>query len=42
MHACEQDKGPYPPSISIGEMADQEFYRVLLERHGEGYWEADW
>jgi len=42
MHAFEASRGDYPPSLDIGTEADQDFYQILQERHGERYWEADW
>ena len=35
-------KGEFPPSLSIGDMADQSFYDTLEKRHGTGYFKADW
>jgi arylsulfatase A-like enzyme len=42
MEAFVASKGEFPPSLSIGASADQEFYKELAERHGPGYWKADW
>lgn len=35
-------KGEFPPSLSIGDEADHEFYNILLERHGPDYFKVDW
>ena len=34
-------KGAFPPSLSIGDEADDEFYETLLERHGPDYFNVD-
>lgn len=34
-------KGEFPPSLSIGDEADHEFYEILLERHGQDYFKLD-
>lgn len=42
MEVCVSSKGEFPPSLSIGDEADKEFYKILTERHGEEYWKAEW
>jgi arylsulfatase A len=42
MEACVASKGPLPPSLPIGDMADHHFYQILRERHGPDYWRVDW
>ena len=42
MDAYRVSKGEFPESLVIGDAADHHFYRILAERHGEGYYRADW
>lgn len=42
MKLYEASKGEFPPSLSIGDEADKEFYDILLERHGPDYYTVDW
>ncbi len=34
-------KGAFPPSLSIGDEADHDFYEILLERYGPDYFKVD-
>jgi arylsulfatase A len=42
MNAFRATKGKFPESLVIGDEADHDFYRILAERHGEGYFRVDW
>jgi arylsulfatase A len=42
MEACRKSKGTLPPSLVIGDPADNSHYVYLREKYGDGYWKADW
>ncbi len=42
MDAYRVSKGDFPPSLPLGDEEDHVFYEILLERHGEDYFMADW
>lgn len=41
MEAFVLSKGEFPPSLSIGDEADKDFYDTLLERHGPDYFKVN-
>ncbi len=42
MELFVESKGEFPPSLSIGDMADHSFYDTLQKRHGMDYFKVDW